>query len=294
MFVRAYLIVLLLLPPLLAGCAQRAMVVEQPSLSNCCVDNETRPEWLIRVAEPVAPLVGRIIGHIAWRRGYLDDTNASALIMARLKPLDIVLISSKGRLSGNTIPGLFHHTGVYLGGESELRRLGIWNSPALRDHQDAIRSGARFIEADHEGVHLSTPERVFDTDRVVIIRPSIPVSNWRARSALRFFEQVGNSFDFRFDISTPDAQFCVELICDAIPELGLPRQLVYGRPTIIPDTLAAELFRGNHRLRFVAYVRGQADGFEFGSRDQLAEDLAVHWSPKRISRDGQVTTADTR
>lgn len=131
------------------------------------------------------------------------------------------------------------------------------------------------------GVRVSPPERVLITDRVVIIRPSILTPNWKMRSALRLFERVGEPFDFHFDMSTPQVMFCVELVCYAIPELGLPRQMVYGRPTIVPDSIALRMIRGSLRLNFVAYVRGSPGAFEVATLKQLAADLAVQWAPRR-------------
>ncbi len=265
----------------LAGCAQRAVLDERPTLDNCCVNADPAPRWVVAIAEQFAPVVGQTIGRIAWRRGYLDETDAQNVVMPRLQPLDIILEGSKGRLSGNTIPGKFSHTAAYVGGERELRALGIWNHPTVRPHQDTIRNGARFIEADNKGVHLSQPRTVFNTDNMVVIRPVVSTANWRRRSALRLFERLGEPFDFHFDASTPDVAFCVELICEAIPELRLPRQMVSGRPTIIPDVVGVEMLRGNRRLRYVMYVRGSPEGYELGTREQLANDIAVAWTPER-------------
>lgn len=280
MFLRAC--VVLLLTVLTSGCARGSLIdTGRMGLDHCCVDNERTPSWLVRIAEPSAPVVGRVIAHIAWRRGYLASGEARQAVLSRLHLMDIVLVSSKGRLSGHTIPGMFQHSAVYVGDERDLRALGAWDHPAVKPLHDAIRAGGRFVEADQGGVRVSPPERVLNTDRVVIIRPSIPTPNWKMRSALRLFERVGEPFDFHFDMSTPQVVFCVELICHAIPELGLPRQMVYGRPTIVPDSIALRMIRGGRRLNFVAYVRGSPGAFEVATRGQLAADLAVQWAPRR-------------
>lgn len=280
MFLRVWMI--LLLAALASGCAQDRLVdTGRTGLDHCCVDNERTPAWLVKIVEPAAPIAGRIIGHIAWRRGRLDSGGARQAVLSRLRPMDIVLVSSKGRLSGHTIPGMFQHAAVYVGNERDLRALGAWDHPAAKPLHNAIRAGGRFVEADQGGVHVSPPERVLNTDRVVIIRPSIPTPNWKRRSALRLFERVGEPFDFHFDMSTPKVVFCVELICHAIPELGLPRQMVYGRPTIVPDSIALRMIRGNRRLNFVAYIRGSSDAFDVATLRQLAADLAVQWAPTR-------------
>lgn len=280
MLLRACMI--LLLATLASGCAQDRLVdTDRAGLDRCCVDNERSPSWLVKIVEPTAPFFGRIVGHIAWRRGHLDSSEARKAVLSRLRPMDIVLLSSKGRLSGHTIPGMFQHSAVYVGNEHDLRALGAWDHPAVKPLHDAIRAGGRFVEADQAGVHVSPPQVVLNTDRVAVLRPSIPTPNWKRRSALRLFERVGEPFDFHFDMSTPKVVFCVELICHAIPELRLPRQVVYGRPTIVPDSIALQMLRGSRRLDFVSYIRGNPDGFEVATRSRLAADLAAQWAPRQ-------------
>jgi hypothetical protein len=101
------------------------------------------PEWLIKVAEPAAPIVGFAISRIAWRHGYLRR-NKTALqkLKANLRPLDIMLFSSKGRLSGRAGSGLFGHAAVYLGSEHDLQQLGLWKQ-LPQELREEVRSGAR-------------------------------------------------------------------------------------------------------------------------------------------------------
>lgn len=268
-----------------AGLLQACTTAEAPAayagLDACCNNNERLPPWLVRIAEPAAPVIGKIIGNIHWRSGYLGNARARDAVLSRLRPMDVIVVSSKGRLSGHTIPGLFQHAAVYVGSEADLKAMGIWSDPVVVPYQSRIRAGARFIEADQKGVHLSLPKIVLDTDRVVVTRPTIATRNWKRRSALRLFGRLGTPFDFNFDSTTPQRLFCAELVCRAIPELRLPRYMVYGRPTIIPDSIAVRVARGSPTLSLVAYVRGTPSGFELRSRSQLAQDIAMHWAGAR-------------
>ncbi len=73
------------------------------------------PPWLIKMAEPVAPAVGFTISRTQWRRGYLKGREDALMqVRARLQPLDILLFSSKGRLSGHTGSGLYGHSAFYV------------------------------------------------------------------------------------------------------------------------------------------------------------------------------------
>lgn len=245
--------------------------------SGCCADAERQPRWLIAAAEPFAPVVGEIVGPITWRQGYLADEATQDQIVAGLRPLDVVVVSSKGRLTGRLIPGLFQHATIYVGSESELRALGMWSHPSVVPHREAIRRGARFIEADRKGVHLSPPSGILNTDRAVTLRPRIATPGWRQRSVATLFGELGTGFDFNFDAGRSDRLFCAELVCHAMPELRLPRDKVYGRDTIIPDRVVYEAARGNPRLRFVSYVAGSRSGIRTPGRTELLDDLLKAW-----------------
>jgi hypothetical protein len=243
----------------------------------CCADAERQPRWLIATAEPFAPIVGEIVGPITWRQGYLAEEAAQARIVAGLRPLDVVVVSSKGRLTGRLIPGLFQHATVYVGSERELRALGMWSHPSVVSHREAIRAGARFIEADRKGVHLSPPSMVLNTDRAVTLRPRIATPGWQQRSMATLFGELGTGFDFNFDSGRSDRLFCAELVCHVMPELRLPRDKVYGRETIIPDRVVYEAVRGNPRLRLIAYVAGDRTGIRMPGRAELLDDLLKAW-----------------
>ena len=252
---------------LAAGCAhlpQPAAATRGTALHGgrpdlCCTNAARYPEWLIKMADPFAPVVGRALAAVVWRRGYLAQQEAARdRIEARLRPTDIVLVSSKGRLTGRAIPGLFGHAAVYLGSEAELRSLGIWDDERLKPYRQAIRSGAVMIEADRKGVHLSSPDRVLDTDRVVVLRPQLPSAKARRNAALGYVEHVGTRFDFRFDSDESERLFCAELVYHVLPELGVPTRHVYGRDTVIPDDIVAKGLRTPYRLAVVLYVRPAA------------------------------------
>ena len=100
---------------------------------------EDYPPWFVDMARTVAPPLGTVLSHVAWRSGYLKSKQAAqTAILDVLQPLDIVLVSSKGKRSGQMIPGLFGHAAVYLGTQQELQRLGLWSSPKVQPHLSLI------------------------------------------------------------------------------------------------------------------------------------------------------------
>ncbi|MEP3437034.1 MAG: YiiX/YebB-like N1pC/P60 family cysteine hydrolase [Hoeflea sp.] len=239
---------------------------------------EDYPRWFVDVSRVFAPQVGTVLSHIAWRGGYLKSKQAAQnAILSSLQPLDIVLVSSKGRTSGQLIPGLFGHAAIYLGTQSQMQDLGVWTSAAIKPHAADVENGKIFIEADQKGVHLSPASIVLNTDRVAILRPEFS-TNMRRREIIRdYFRFIGADFDFLFDVDSPDCTFCTELIHRVMPELDLSIQDIYGVRTIIPDRVAVAAIRHEVGLSLVGYIKADLKTWRQASGKALAEDIAVTW-----------------
>ncbi|WP_158306643.1 YiiX/YebB-like N1pC/P60 family cysteine hydrolase [Polymorphum gilvum] len=251
-----------------------------PDGVDCCADPERYPRLLVAGLDPLAPLFGRGVAHVHLRRGHLADrAEARDFVVSRLRPLDLIAFSSKGRLSGNLIPGHFGHFGLYLGSEKELRALGIWDTDAVRPHQARVREGATLVESDYKGVHLATPEEIFNTDAVAVLRPRLYTTAQRRRIALALFGHLGTRFDYRFDLREDACLFCAELIHHVMPELRLPVREVYGRPMILPDEVVDAVRTGdNRRLSLVLYVKSAGNGWQRADARDLGTDLVAAWS----------------
>lgn len=284
---RIVLVLLLSIVAFVQGCSQSRVAdadlkPAKASLGACCTNMEEYPRWFVDMARTVAPAVGTVLSHIAWRAGYLKSKRAAQeAVMDVLQPLDIVLVSSKGRRSGQMIPGLFGHAATYLGTEEELQRLGILQSPNVRPYLAKIRSGHVFIEADANGVHLSPPSIVLNTDAVAILRPQFSSHKQRRKSALDLFDSMGMRFDFLFDVETPDCTFCTELIHRTMPQLDLPITEIYGVRTIMPDSVAVSAIRKGHGLVFVGYVKGDRNGWRQASIADLVTDIGGNWARRQ-------------
>ncbi|WP_454288249.1 YiiX/YebB-like N1pC/P60 family cysteine hydrolase [Rhizobium arsenicireducens] len=252
-------------------------------LGDCCQKPERYPKGLVALAEPFAPTIGQMVAALVWRKGnLLRHESAIDAILADLRPLDIIAVSNKGRLSGHAIPGHFGHVAIYVGTESQLRRAGVWDHPAVRKHHAAIRGGALFIEADNKGVHLSTAPAALDADAIALLRPT-GLGTARRRQALTgFYERVGMPFDYYFDLDTSACTFCTELVHTVLPEMRLPARRVYDRRLILPDEVVAAALRGRTGFAFVRYVRAGRDSWEMLGRDMVEQDLRAAWStPER-------------
>lgn len=281
------LVLLLAVTALVQGCSQLggADADRRParaSLHACCTNMEDYPRWYVDMTRTVAPALGTVLSHVSWRSGHLKSKQAAQdTILDALKPLDIVLVSSKGRRSGQLIPGLFGHAAVYLGTEQQLKWLGVWASPEVQQRVTKIRNRHVFIEADAAGVHLSTPARVLNTDAVAILRPRYSGMKQRRKAALDFFAALGMKFDFLFDVDSPDCTFCTELIHRVMPHLDLPIMEIYGVRTIMPDSVAVSAIRKQRSMSLVGYVKADRKGWRQASVGELATDIGRNWAHRQ-------------
>lgn len=275
----------LVLMLLAAGCTSvdkgtpSAKTGDVARLGDCCAKPERYPPALVALADPIAPSVGRMVARMVWREGHLLRHDGTIdQVLTQLRPLDVITVSNKGRLSGHTIPGLFGHAAVYVGTEKQLRQAGVWNHPAVRKHQAAIRKGAMFIEADNKGVHLSTAAAALDADAIAVLRPSGLGESRKREALVGLYQRLGMPFDYWFDLDTTACTFCTELVNTVLPELKLPVRTVYGRRMILPDEVVAATLDGRTRLKFLLYLRSGRETAEFVRRNDLVRDLAGAWS----------------
>jgi hypothetical protein len=255
--------------------------VPPETLDLCCARTETSPRFFValidRYAETVQPWLRRVELRRPWLSGHPE---ALRKVLDLAEPLDVLTVSMKFHLGGRMSNGVMTHALIYVGSEAELRRIGLWSHPALRPWQDAIRSGARFVEAIDPAVRFAAPNVALRVDSVAIYRPRLaPTARARALGVL--MGQIGAGFNPHFRLDGDDCLFCTELVARAMPVLGLKVREVYGRPTILPDDLAAMALRGDGGLRFVAYLRGRRDGWDLLGPEALTADLAAAWAGLR-------------
>lgn len=271
---------------LLTGCAHSSLQDKPNNSSECrqsevaaCFRNPARyPEWLVGLIDPAAPVIGRTVAMVRFREGYLaHDERVQRRLSKELRPLDVLLVSSKGRLTGSAIPGLFTHAIIYLGSQAQIQSLGIWNDPNFIPLRESISSGKTFVESDHRGVHLSTAAQILDVDKVLVLRPRLGSPHRTRKSLVVLAEHLGSRFDYHFDAGEPNRLYCSELVFHVMPELGLPVRHLYRREVVLPDDVAATGLEPRTKLSFVLYLSGKARNWTEQSRRKAISDLAAYW-----------------
>ncbi len=184
-------------------------------------------------------MFGNAVGLVESRRGKLDGREeVIGKIGGALQAGDILLEKTPFRLTDAFIPGHWGHAAVWVGGEAELRELGIWEHPVVRPHQERIRAGRGVVEALRGGVKMNTLAHFVNVDDLAVLRQRAAGPAERTEVVLQALRQVGKAYDFNFDVESTDRIVCSELIYHAYGDIRWPTARHLGRSTVSPDNIA--------------------------------------------------------
>lgn len=199
-------------------------------------------------------LFGNTVGLVETRHGKLyAKPELERQFAGQLRAGDVLLEKTPFRLTDLMIPGYWGHAAIWVGSETELRELGVWDHPAVRPHQERIRRGKGVIEALRSGVVLNSFAHFLNVDDLAVLRPAQPDRAVQAARVLRAFRQLGKAYDFNFDVESTDRIVCSELVYQVYTEMPWPTSKQLGRATISPDQVAQRALPGGP-LRVVLLV----------------------------------------
>ncbi|MCA1979219.1 MAG: hypothetical protein LDL19_08275 [Thiobacillus sp.] len=197
-------------------------------------------------------IFGNTVGLVESRRGKLyDRPDVRDGLANDLRAGDILVERTPFRLTDSFIPGRWGHAALWVGTESELRALGLWDDPVVRPYQAAIRAGQSVVEALRSGVQLNSLAHFLNVDDVAVLRPAGQTPAQQAASLRQALRQVGKRYDFNFDVETRDRLSCAELVYHAYGQIDWPTRRQLGRAVITPDDIAARAL-GEEALAVVA------------------------------------------
>ena len=184
-------------------------------------------------------LFGNAVGLVEMRKGKLyDRPEVLEAVGGALRAGDVLLEKTPFRLTDAFIPGHWGHVAVWVGDESEIRRLGLWDHPVVLPYQAAIREGRGVVEALRAGVKMNSLAHFLNVDDVAVLRQSDLADDRRAEVILQTLRQVGKAYDFNFDVESTDRIVCSELVYHAYGDIAWPVARHLGRATISPDNVA--------------------------------------------------------
>lgn len=203
-------------------------------------------------------LFGNSMGIFKSRDGLMRgmSENEKNGIIQRMKPLDVLLEKTPFRLTDTFIPGYYGHVAIWVGTETELRELGIWDHPSIVPHQKRIQEGHHIVEALRPGVQINTLDHFLDIDDMAVLRPTTLNEDQTKEYLIRAFEQIGKRYDFNFDVETNNLIVCSEIAYVVFHNVTWPTDRVMGRSTISPDHVAWEAVPGKSFMPVMLYQKG--------------------------------------
>jgi uncharacterized protein YycO len=182
---------------------------------------------------------GNAVGLVETRKGKLygrKDVTSEA--KGTLRAGDILLEKTPFRLTDKLIPGYWGHAAVWIGTETELKELGIWDNPVVAKYRDEIRQGRLVVEALRSGVEMNSLEHFLNIDSIGILRKPAAGREERARTVIQALRQVGKPYDFNFDVESKERVYCSKLVYLCVSGIDWPTKKSLGRTTFTPDDVA--------------------------------------------------------
>ncbi|MES9939017.1 MAG: YiiX/YebB-like N1pC/P60 family cysteine hydrolase [Candidatus Thiodiazotropha sp. 6PLUC1] len=202
-------------------------------------------------------IFGNVIGLVESRRGKLDKRpEIHNRLTKELRAGDVLLEKTPFRLTDSFIPGHWGHAAVWIGTESELRDLEIWNHPVVKPYHQQIRDERGVVEALRSGVEMNTLQHFMNVDDLAVLRQSNLNQKQRRRVILQALRQVGKAYDFSFDTQSTNKIVCSELVYHAYGEVDWPTERKLGRVVVSPDNIAQKAVDGDLFSVVVLYHDG--------------------------------------
>ncbi|RNC67990.1 MAG: Poxvirus G6 [Desulfuromonadales bacterium] len=203
-------------------------------------------------------LFGNTVGLVETRKGKLARrSDVAKEVSATLMAGDILLEKTPFRLTDKLIPGYWGHAAVWIGGEAELKELGIWDHPVVTRHHDEIREGRLVVEALRSGVEMNTLEHFLNVDSLGVLRKIAAGREERGRIIIQALRQVGKPYDFNFDVESKERVYCSKLVYLSYSGIDWPTRKSLGRATFSPDDVAVRAFKGGDLQLVTFYHDGK-------------------------------------
>ncbi|MCU7916761.1 MAG: Poxvirus G6 [Candidatus Thiodiazotropha sp. (ex Epidulcina cf. delphinae)] len=203
-------------------------------------------------------LFGNTVGLVETRKGKLyGRPQLESAVISSLTAGDILLEKTPFRLTDKLIPGHWGHVAIWIGSESELKALGIWDHPLILPWQAKIRQRHGVIEALRTGVTINPLSQFLNVDDLAVIRAADLSLQQRREVLLRAFRQIGKQYDFNFDLETTDRIVCSELVYTVYVDREWPVKKMLGRYTISPDHVADMVFNSPSLQLVALYHDGE-------------------------------------
>lgn len=168
-----------------------------------------------------------------------------------LNPFDLVLMRSPNHLTNKFIPGYFGHVGIWLGNNMVERYL-------VKPFEKHRKNGAEVVEVLRSGVQISTLDEFADGETFLVIRPDRLSGKQKRTILANIRKQLAKAYDFNFDVESPEAITCTELVYLSYDFVDWKIRYTMQRCTISPDDLVFTALKDKN-FNFPVYLeKGRA------------------------------------
>jgi hypothetical protein len=215
------------------------------------------------VVAGIARTWGFISDHLSWREGRMkDNKEVKAILLSKLKPLDLVYEKRTFVLSNYTIPGHFGHVGIWLGTKEELIALNIWDQEYFRPFRAQVEAGKHIVEIRKQGINYQSLDSFINLDEMAVTRVKNILDNAEYVFS-NLSEQLNKTYDFKFDARSADKLTCTELIAFSYGDIKWHETKTLFQVSLRPDDMALTTLGENAQSEFVLFLKGNKDKTTF-------------------------------
>ncbi|NOR27349.1 MAG: hypothetical protein GQ540_02345 [Lutibacter sp.] len=214
--------------------------------------------FLNNIFSGVSNVVSNFIGIFAIRKGkLLNDNRFVVNSLPILQPLDVILEKTPFRLTDKFIPGYWGHAAIYIGNETQLKELGLWNHPIIEAYHEIIKNKHVIIEALRSKVAFNTFKDFTNIDDYAHLRLNVEPSIEKKREMIiRAFAQIGKKYDFGYNVESSKKIICSELHYITFDEVIFNTSNNMGINTISVDQVAKQGLKGGAFYPINLYLDG--------------------------------------
>lgn len=215
------------------------------------------------VVAGIARAWGFISDHLSWREGRMKgNKEVKALLISKLKPLDLIYEKRTYVLSNYTIPGHWGHVGIWLGTKEELIALNIWDQEYFKPLRAYVEAGKSIIEIRKEGINYQSLNSFINLDEIAVTRVKNILDNAEYVFS-NLSEQLNKKYDFKFDARSADKLTCTELIAFSYGDIQWHETKTLFQISLRPDDMALTTLGENPSSELILYLKGNKDKTTF-------------------------------
>jgi len=196
-------------------------------------DNDRFHDLLYGICRAGSYVVGNGIGIF---HGLPNGVKNAKTLLPNLQPFDIILVRSPDHLTGKLVPGYFGHAAIWLGPRSAKRF--IPSGKLKFEKQQSETAVKSVVEVLRSGVKISSLEEFADGEDFLVLRIKNLSKSQKRSILVNVRKQLHKGYDFNFDIESPEAISCTELIFLAYDFIDWQVRYTWLRFTISPVDLA--------------------------------------------------------